>query len=173
MAEDRDLGRIVGRTIQKILTGPVRESKGVELSGIAGPVWHYADLLVVLDDGHILSISPGESVVLDHPPPGSSPCRLFDDVGEECIGKRVIDLLADACGEPYVYLLLEGSSYLEHCYLPGGSRHFFCNLLRELTPEERDEEVVSLISGQVQSWTLTIAQRNSALPPQHPGTHLA
>ncbi len=145
------LATIVGQTVVEVFSGAVEASEGPELTGVAGSVWHYADLLVRLSGGHVLSFGPGQCVLLPEIPPDASSCQLLDDFGETCIGKRVIDLVRVATGEPSLYLLLEGSSYLEHSYVPGGSRHFF-GTLREWASEDLGEEVVSLTSGQRQTW---------------------
>ena len=144
------LARIVGQMIEEVLAGDHAASKGTELRGVAGSVWTYADLLVCLHNGLVLSLSPSEAVLLPERPPNAAPLKMVDSRGAGCIGKRIRDLLKASDGEPGLYLLLEGNSYLEHSYLPGGSRHFLGDL-RDLTPEELGESYVSLISGRVQS----------------------
>jgi len=158
------LRSLPGQTVVEILVGPVEAAEGIEMPGIAGSIWHYADLLVRLGDGRVLSLGPPRSDLLNGAPPGASSCRLLDATGQSGIGKCVIDLLAPADGEPSLYLLLEEGSYLEHSYGPGGSRHILGNL-REWDAADFREEVVSRISGERQTWEAFMAS-----PPEPPGS---
>jgi hypothetical protein len=153
---------IPGQAVAEALAGPMETRDGLELPGIAGSVWHYADLLVRLSSGRVLSLAPPRSYLLNGALPGTTSCQLLDDAGKTSIGKRVIDLLAPANGEPGLFLMLEGGSYLEHSYGPGGSCHCFGNL-RDWTADELDEEVVSQISGKNHTWKSFMAS-----PPESP-----
>lgn len=151
MDTDHPLTAIVGQTIVETLTGPMDMVEGPEFTGICTSEWYYFDLIVRLSEGYVLSLGVGSHVLSREVPTDASPYPLTTDDGETCVGKRVLDLVQWADGEPALFLLLEGSFYIENASLPGGSVPI-CGNLREWGPEELRDQAISLISGQVKSW---------------------
>jgi len=48
-----------GQKLVSVWLGPWEPAKGVELSGIAGPVWYYARCYLELESGEIYELGPG------------------------------------------------------------------------------------------------------------------
>ncbi len=52
------LSSVVGKRIARILKGRWEPARGVDMPGLAWPVWHYCDLFVVFEESSVLRVTP-------------------------------------------------------------------------------------------------------------------
>lgn len=105
--------------ISKIYQGPTKASNGVDMPGIAGPVWHYADLFIQLENGVILRIACGETGMVESLPKKS--IHIRDKKLRIIENKNSIIDIYFANETPLIYILLDDGSHIEYSYRPGGS----------------------------------------------------
>jgi hypothetical protein len=128
-----------GQTLVRVLLGPWAPAEGVDVPGIAGPVWYYASCYLELDSGEIYELGPRSIEEVSRP----NNTTTINDTDLH-LPSPIEDVIVDESDE--VRVVLQAGTYLENAYLPGGSRvsvgHF-----SEWSAEELDEEVTSLIDG--------------------------
>ena len=112
---------VVGKTITAVHRGPWETRPGVDMPGVAGPMWDYCALFLTLDDSTVLQLSPGDVGVQAHLPPRAQTLDFAEDFDTDCIGSTVVDILTFEDKEPTVFVLLNDGRYLDHSYEPGGS----------------------------------------------------
>lgn len=146
------LDAIIGDEVAVTYSGKWRRSRGPELPGICATKWVYAPLLVSLKTGRVLQLQPSETLILPRLPLIKHVERLATDSDELASGRRIVDVLSPADGEPEVSALLSGALLLRHYYLPGGS-HYTLEAVKQLAlVDEENTQWSSLISGHILSY---------------------
>lgn len=136
---------IVGQRIAALWVGPWSQHPGVELPGVAGSTWHYADAFASLESGVVLRLTPRGVAVVARPDAGAEEVVLEDDAGARCIGSRIQDVLA-VDSETHL-VLLEDGRYLANRFVPGGTS-FHIGRFDDWEPDELACEAKSIVTGE-------------------------
>lgn len=147
---------ICGKTIKKIYQGPLGKSKGVDMPGIAGPTWYYANLFLQLDTGSVIFLSVGNELgnVVKLP---SGATATKDKELKTIEGKRSIVNIYHSNEELISYVLLDDGSHIEYSYQPGGS-YWGVDRFDEWSDEDLEDDqwedtFTSIIDGETLSWS--------------------
>jgi hypothetical protein len=138
---------IAGRRITAISRGPWETRPGPEMPGIATSEWRYCDIRVVLDDGSVLVLVPGD-VHIEACSPASRGELDTHDCITEAVGATVVDVLEDE--GPAVFVVLDGGRYLESALVPGGTAVTLGRF--DSWPKGRSACGRSLISGEKRAY---------------------
>ena len=144
--------------ILKIFQGPWESKEGVDMPGVAGPTWHYADLFLQMENNQILRIVCGETGVVETLPKDTT--RIKDKQLRKIEGKHSIVNIYIGDDNPLIYILLDDGSHLEYSLKPGGSYwgiDRFDEWSRDdLEEDQLEETFTSFIDGRSQSWSQLI-----------------
>ena len=128
-----------GQRIVNVFEGPWEPSKVFALSGNSDPTWWYSSAYLELDSGKSYELTRGSLV----PAPLPLEAKRAPEM-DGALPAIIEDVIQG--DDDRLLVLLSGRRYLQNAGVLGGSRLFLSDL-SEWTPEDLEEEFVSLLDG--------------------------
>ena len=154
---------ILNHKIKKIYQGPWEASEAVDMPGVAGPTWYYANLFLQVDNGLILCVSVGEELnIVDVLPKSATP--IEDKELKSIVGKRSIVGVYRSDVDLIAYVLLDDGSHIDYSYQPGGSNWCLDKFEEwsedDIGEDDPTETYTSLVDGATLTWMQLVRWHN-------------